>query len=322
VVAVPHHRPRRGRADDRHRHARAPHDGERREGALPVGSAGVRGEEWEARLRPHAGDEPEAVVELVVSHRRGIVGHRVHRGRHRVRGGRVLARGHVGERRALQHVAGIDEHHAIRVRGAQRVDHGGGRGERVAGVGPGGEVVPPAQVPVHVGGRGEHDVDRVARGRARRGGGARMAGRRGGSRDHGSGRDRGNARAGREGRGGLHGSNVAAASAGLHLAGRDLAAPYRVRGPSPARAARAGLTSPLRTDPHRSAPTSSTRLARGELTAAVAAAKLRRMPHPPSRPPRAGGPVPVRDRDARPAPAACTGHATSGGLRRARAGRT
>jgi hypothetical protein len=86
-----------------------------------------------------------------------------------VRRERVGARGEVGERRALQHVAGVDQHHASGVRTAQRVDHRGGAGERAGRVGRGGEVVPAAQVAVHVGGGREHQVERVALGAAGRG---------------------------------------------------------------------------------------------------------------------------------------------------------
>ena len=122
VVLVPRVRAGRGRADERDARAAALDDRASGKGRGPARGIRVGGEEGKARALRRRVQERKPVVELVIPDRRRVVVHRVHRGEHRMHREALPARGDVGERRALEHVAGVDEHHAFRARprGASR----------------------------------------------------------------------------------------------------------------------------------------------------------------------------------------------------------
>ena len=102
VVAIPYHRTRCGRPDDRDLGAAARDHRPGLEAARAIGAIRVGGEEWKRRLADGPVEEGHPVVELVVAHRRRVILHRIHGGHRRVRRSRGRdARGDVRQRIAL-----------------------------------------------------------------------------------------------------------------------------------------------------------------------------------------------------------------------------
>jgi hypothetical protein len=161
VRRIPAHGAGRRRADDADVHAIAADHRPRTPGARRASTGRVGGEQLERRRRHFAMQRGNAVIELMIADGHRVVVHGVHRGDHGAWLQRVDARGGKGERIPLQKITGIDQHHAIRIRGADGIDDRRRAGESAGGFRGVGVVVPAADATVHVGGRRDDNIDRL-----------------------------------------------------------------------------------------------------------------------------------------------------------------
>jgi hypothetical protein len=133
-----------------------------------VGGVHVGGDKWKGRLRDDPAEVAKPIVELVIADDRRVVAHDVHRGDDRVGTSRVTQRD-VRQRRALQVIAGVHEDNSFGVSRSQRIHDRRRPGKAARGVRRAGEIIPPAQPAVDIGGSRDDESQRVRADRRGRG---------------------------------------------------------------------------------------------------------------------------------------------------------
>lgn len=164
IVGVPHHRPRRGGANDGNAHRaharlRTFHHGPRRHECATGGFVHIGGEKRKPGLCDGTPEQRHAIVELMIAQHRCVVPHHVHRGDDRMHGWLTDFRRHEGERIALQQVAPVDQEHTPGIGTPDGVYDGRRTRQRVRGIGGIGVVVPRAEAPMHIRGGGDHEIE-------------------------------------------------------------------------------------------------------------------------------------------------------------------